>query len=164
MRDTNYGTVYSRDPKHQPPSDAECMGAVVIMGRLIRYFPADIETRELIALSLKDFVRTAGELRWLAHIAANVMAEWNGLAELRGLYCTRFPPKDGISAVSSLPGYTPREIFERSEQEFFAEEMRQGEQRLAEYKREFLQLPPAEREANRKLLAEIPALAERKHA
>lgn len=152
------------DPKNMPPTEADCMGAVVIMGRLIRYFPADADTRELIALSLKSFVRSAGELKWLAHLASNVMAEWNGLAELRGLYCTRFRPVDGIEAMTSIRGYTPRELTERAEREFFEEQAREGARRLAEYKREFKQLPAAEQEANLQLLGEVAPLAQRKQA
>jgi hypothetical protein len=44
-------------------------------------------------------------LRWLVRQVVNYAAKWPGLAEVRGILCTRYDPADGIDGYSTIPGY-----------------------------------------------------------
>jgi hypothetical protein len=72
----------------------------------IPFFPAESGARFAIMRSVEQFVSGSRELRWLIDAAVNHMREWKGAAELRGLYCTRFKPLDGIEESCSLRGFT----------------------------------------------------------
>lgn len=107
----------------------------------IPYFPQGSGARLAIAVQMGKFVENNQKLRWLVDSAVTAMDEWRGVGELRGLYCTRYKPSDGIERHSTLPGYTPADNEARYEQEqaswamldsgLVAEEVRQ----LAESKR-----------------------------
>lgn len=133
-------------------STADAASAVILLGRLIPFFPTDASTRELLADCLREFVGSPNELKWLVTLAVNVMPEWKGLAELRGLYCTRYRPLDQIEAVSGTAGFTPGELANRAERDYFEREHRHTAQRLQEYRREFARLPQAEQAANQQVL------------
>ena len=75
----------------------------------IPYFPQGAGAKLAIAVQLGRFVDNNQKLRWLVDSAVNAMKEWKGVAELRGLYCTRYKPSDGIEADCSLAGHTPEE-------------------------------------------------------
>jgi hypothetical protein len=46
------------------------------------------------------------EIAWLACEMVNVVGEWNGPKELRGVFCSRYRPADGIEMDSTHPAYT----------------------------------------------------------
>lgn len=46
-------------------------------------------------------------LKWLTAEAMAHVTPWPGMAELRGLLCTRYDAADGKDAYCSLPGYSP---------------------------------------------------------
>jgi hypothetical protein len=72
----------------------------------IPYFPKERGARLGIMRAMEKFVSGPLELRWLIDTAVGRMRGWSGVAELRGLYCTRFKPKDGIEERSTIPGFT----------------------------------------------------------
>jgi hypothetical protein len=72
----------------------------------IPYFPADEHARRAIMQQISKFVDCPNHLRWLVNAALNTMRHWDGIPELRGLYCTRFKPADRIEADCHLPGYS----------------------------------------------------------
>lgn len=144
--------------KHPHITAQESGAAVLTLGRLIPFFPADESARELIAHSLESFVAGPDHLNWLVFTACNVMREWQGLAELRGLYCSQYRPLDGIEAVSGTVGYRPADVAEQAEKEFFERESRANDQRLNEYRRDFFKLPPSEQQANTALLLTTAAV------
>jgi hypothetical protein len=84
---------------------------------IIRFFPVDADARLEVMEQIRRLVGngelfgTAPEQRltWLIDTAVTHMREWGGLPELRGLYCTRWKPADGIEMYSSLPGFTPQD-------------------------------------------------------
>lgn len=90
------------------PTSGQLARAVSEMGA-IPYFPTDSGAQLAVMKQLERFVSGEKELRWLVDTAAGVMREWKGVPELRGLYCTRFKPADGVEANCSLPGYTPED-------------------------------------------------------
>ncbi len=81
---------------------------------VIPFFPADADAREEIMNALEDMI--GGEvlygstpqqrLDWLVKAAVNVMRQWGGIPELRGILCSKWRPADRIEGFSSLPGYT----------------------------------------------------------
>jgi hypothetical protein len=72
----------------------------------IPYFPADEYARRAIMRQIAKFVDRPDHLHWLVNAALNTMRHWDGIPELRGLYCTKFKPADGIEADCHLPGYS----------------------------------------------------------
>lgn len=110
-------------------TDEEAMRAVAGM-RLCRYFPSDEFQRAQIAAILIKMVNTKRELDWLVETQANF--DWKGPQELRGLFCSKFRPRDGIETVSSNSGFTP----EDGERAYFEEQSRETDRKLAEWKQE----------------------------
>lgn len=136
----------------------EAAAAVLIMGRMIPFFPGDEPTREFIARSLQTFVAGPDELNWLVNVAVNALHKWQGLAEIRGLYCSRYRPLDKIEAVSGTIGFRCQDVEEQAEKKFFEHEARESDRKLAEYRKEANQLPPAEQEANEAVLSAARAV------
>jgi hypothetical protein len=84
----------------------EAMGAVGLLSSL-KYFPAQGPAWVGIADVLTRLVSTTERLDWLVRELLNQVSEWPGLKEIRGLYCTKYTPADGIEAKTCcLPGYT----------------------------------------------------------
>lgn len=74
----------------------------------IPFFPAEASAAIMDAIA--KFVDKPERLNWLVDTAVQTMRKWDGVAELRGLYCTRFKPADGIEAPClTTPGYTPED-------------------------------------------------------
>lgn len=73
----------------------------------IPFFPTDEYAQQAIMTEIGKFVDREDGLKWLFDAAMNTMRKWEGIPELRGLYCTRFKPADGVEAISTLPGYSP---------------------------------------------------------
>lgn len=78
--------------------------------QLIPYYPKD--HHHIVLEEIYEFARGAPNenLRWLARTAVASMKQWAGLPELRGLWCSKYKPADGIEADCNLPGHTPAEI------------------------------------------------------
>jgi hypothetical protein len=63
---------------------------------ILRYFPVDAGTRVAVMSLLEQMVRTPDQLAWFGRTMINEVGEWHGPKELRGVFCTRFRPKDGV--------------------------------------------------------------------
>lgn len=72
----------------------------------IPYFPKEEYAQRAIMTEISRFADRADGLDWLFATAARSMKQWGGVAELRGLYCTRFKPADGHDPGCSVPGYS----------------------------------------------------------
>ena len=90
------------------PTSKHLEAAVAELGA-IPFFPSDAASQLVIARHLAKFVGGVAELRWLVDSAVTAMQRWGGIPELRGLYCTRYKPEDGIEANCSLAGYSPED-------------------------------------------------------
>lgn len=73
----------------------------------IPFFPTAEAAQLVIGKHMLKFVSGPTELRWLVDSAVNAMRKWEGIPELRGLYCTRYKPVDGVEGTCSLAGYSP---------------------------------------------------------
>ena len=69
----------------------------------IPFFPTEIRGTVMALLGKMCPHRTA--LRWLVTEAVNHCGKWPGMAELRGILCTRYDASDGVEHWSTLPGY-----------------------------------------------------------
>src|SRR5690348_14509423 len=72
-------------------------------------FPNNPAAHKEIMRMLDRMVSTSEELEWLVATMIDRVGEWKGTAELRGVFCTRFRPKDGIERWSTIPGFTPED-------------------------------------------------------
>lgn len=78
---------------------------------LIRFYPKDHHD-----VILDDIAQFAGpecraqRLQWLVSAARAAMKAEGWRDDLRGLWCTRFKPADGVEADCSLAGHTPADI------------------------------------------------------
>src|SRR5579883_3447356 len=78
---------------------------------MLPYFPHEARASVIALLARMCPHRRA--LKWLVSEVINHVAKWPGPAELRGLLCTRFEPRDGVDQWCSLPGYTAEEAYAR---------------------------------------------------
>lgn len=106
----------------------------------IPFFPKESGAQFAIMRAMERFVRGPRELRWLIDTAVGKMREWKGVAELRGLYCTRFSPIDGIEEDCGIPGFTAND----SESGYVQVQAAETERRLLEYRHQKLLAPSSE--------------------
>jgi len=74
---------------------------------LLRYFPVEASAREALMRLLERMVATPEQLGWLTRTMIDQVGEWQGPKELRGVFCTRFSPADGIKADCSAGEFSP---------------------------------------------------------
>jgi hypothetical protein len=74
----------------------------------IPFFPN--ESRAAVQTFLAKICPHREAVAWLAAEATNRVRTWPGLAEIRGLLCTKFDAADGIDGYCTLPGYTAAEM------------------------------------------------------
>jgi hypothetical protein len=109
--------------------------AIAVMKDTIPFFPKQVLALEIVQRSIESFVSTGEQLEWLTHIACNTMRQWS-LPELRGIFCSRFQPADGIWASAETPGFTPDEALTAAESAYHEREAKEYERKLAEWKEE----------------------------
>lgn len=79
--------------------------------QILAYFPASDGAREELAHMLVAMVDRKDRLDWLVSAMISQVGTWYGPVELRGVYCTRFQPADGIEAnCISTAGFTALDI------------------------------------------------------
>lgn len=75
---------------------------------LLPYFPHGEMAAAVVMTELGRFVDRPERLRWLVDTAMARMTKWEGIAQLRALYATRWKPRDGVEGVPcAIPGFTP---------------------------------------------------------
>lgn len=56
------------------------------------------------------YIHPVDRLKWLIGAMTNGQYnEWPGIAEVRGVFCSRYTPADGINAYATNPVYAPSE-------------------------------------------------------
>jgi hypothetical protein len=68
----------------------------------MKFFPADPVVRLALVELMCDIAENEDQVRWLVKRVRTLYAEWPGEHELRAAFCSRFPPKDGINACSTV--------------------------------------------------------------
>lgn len=76
-----------------------------------QFYPGESATLDADLLqTLSSMVGTSAQLKWLIDTYVRQVGRWTNLHELRGIYCNRYRPADGIEAeCSETPGFTPDE-------------------------------------------------------
>lgn len=95
---------------------------------ILKFFPSDPAARTAIMRLLERMVPRGRVdcLEWLISTMVDRVGVWNGPVELRGVFCTRFKPADGVEATcTSTLGFTPEEM----EMKAKVPELPQGEAR-----------------------------------
>src|ERR1700679_1585590 len=70
-------------------------------------FPTERGARKAIMGLLWRMVDTKEKLDWLTATMIDRVGTWHGPSELRGVYCTRFKPADGIEGICAIShGFT----------------------------------------------------------
>jgi hypothetical protein len=78
------------------PTIQEALKAVEIMGRpgMVKYFPCDADSREMIIDELMCMTPSVEALRWLTSAMVRRVGEWRSLRELRLVLESRYTPLD----------------------------------------------------------------------
>ena len=96
---------------------------------MLKYFPADAAGRGTIMWLLRRIATEPHEVAWLARTMVDRVGEWQGPVELRGVFCTRFKPADGVEAdCQTSVGFRPADGELRSLTEHAL--LTEGEKRL----------------------------------
>lgn len=132
-----------KDPTAKPTLQ-DCLDAVEGMAGVIPYFTKQGVGQRIIAAAIEQFINTNEELEWLMLRACGHIADWEkagGLMELRGMFCTRFKPADGIVTGATSPGFSGPDLERQHEAEVRAE----NDLRLEEYRRKAELMAPEDR-------------------
>lgn len=87
--------------------------------RVLPFFPNDEGSMNAIVRLCGSMCADEAQVRWLVdRMTSGIYTEWPGIAEMRGCFCHRFKPKDGINGYSTVypdgmppdPTAPPRQI------------------------------------------------------
>lgn len=127
------------------PTMENFLDAIESMGAIIPFFPAERKARALLAQILFSFVNTKEELGWLVLEACQRLRDWDkagGVVELRGIFCTRFNPRDGRISDCTTPGMSTDE----AESRYLVREMEENQRRFEGYQIAALAAPEKDRQ------------------
>jgi hypothetical protein len=97
----------------------------------IPFFPKEEYSQRAIMAEIAKFADRPERVDWLASAALRSMREWRGVAELRGMYCTRFKPADGYDEYCSVPGFSANDC----EAAYIEGQARETDRKMLEWKR-----------------------------
>lgn len=95
--------------KPQPVTCEQITAAVLTIAELIPFAPQSRAGQLIVIQELESFVSTDEQLAWLTQTAIRHMRKFS-LPELRGLFCTRWKPKDGVDEYSTTAGFTAADL------------------------------------------------------
>jgi hypothetical protein len=81
---------------------AEYLAQKVAELSVLPRFPYDQDARLMILRTLSEMVKDEEALDWLIRRAVNLWNKWEGIRELRAIYCSRYYPGDGIETTSAI--------------------------------------------------------------
>lgn len=114
----------------------------------IPFAPQEPAQQKALMRQIAAFANQPDAVRWCVHMAAVRWTRWLGPAELRGIYCSRFPPADGISGdCVETVGLTADD----NEAAYLEAQAAETDCKYAQWKREAQRLPESERKANQQL-------------
>jgi hypothetical protein len=119
---------------------------------MIPFAPQKPDQHEQLMIALAAFADKPDALKWTVGIAVANWHQWLGIAELRGIYCSRFKPADGIEAdAMETPGFTPGD----NETAYLMDRAADTDQQIEQWKREAKLLPAEDQKANQELLDQV---------
>lgn len=90
------------------------IGTAVAEMALMKFFPGDEFTRASLMTMLDRMCESAESVQWLGRHMCSRYAEWPGGAVVRGVYCSRYKPMDGIDGNLPAGDVTFREAEQRA--------------------------------------------------
>ncbi len=75
---------------------------IVEMLSVLPYFPNKAGAQSLIADEIQSMCQAFEQGVWLARRMSQLVSKWEGLREMRAIYCSKYSPKDGLDATSTL--------------------------------------------------------------
>lgn len=94
--------------KTETPITEQHLAAALVQLSILKFFPMDELQHRAMTEYLRRLCGHAEGLAWLVAQLVNHVGEWPGSADVRGIYCTRFKPADGIENLNCrLSGFTP---------------------------------------------------------
>jgi hypothetical protein len=97
------------NPEPQPVTREQITAAVLVLAEMIPFAPQSRAGQLIVIQALESFLSTDEQLAWLTNTAVNHMRKFS-LPELRGLFCTRWKPKDGINEYATTAGFTAADL------------------------------------------------------
>lgn len=75
----------------------------------LKFFPSNVGVRLAVVRVVRDMATSDQQVQWLVRRALQLFDSWEGPRELRALFCSRYKPRDGIEATSSVypEGFPP---------------------------------------------------------
>ncbi len=71
--------------------------------RLLPFFPSDEHAMLALVRMVGAMAKSEDQVQWLVNrMTSGLYAQWPGPQEMRACFCSKFPPKDGINAYSSV--------------------------------------------------------------
>lgn len=127
------------------PSREQVLQAVVSIGEIIPFFPKGSLSDDLIVECLLEFIGDERQLEWFANAAVRRLSKYEGIPQLRRLFCIKYQPADGIQPIFDDPAeFAAQESM--LEAQYRMREMEENDRRLAEYRRQAALAPPEDRE------------------
>jgi hypothetical protein len=117
------------------PTREDIAFALRAMQQTIDFFPSDPIALGVAHSCIEDMVSTREQLEWLTRTACRVMKRYS-LPELRGIFCSRYAPADGLYTAAETPGFTLEESVSSAERTYHEMENRRTQAKLEEWKRE----------------------------
>ena len=68
----------------------------------IPFFPAEETARLALVDTLGEMAENEDQVRWLVRRMRNLYSQWPGEREMRACFCSRYRPKDGLNAYSTV--------------------------------------------------------------
>ena len=123
------------------PSRERVFAVVGTLAEVIPFFPQKELALDLITEAVLEFVGTEEQLDWFARAAVRSLSKYEGVPQLRALFCSKYAPADGLPPAVEIPGYTEEELEARFRQREIAENQRRHD----EYLRQAQLAPPEDR-------------------
>lgn len=115
----------------------EIKACLLAVGRLslLKFFPSDPVAHSELAKLFQRMVQREDQLEWLVDALIDHVGEWPGPRELRGIFCTRCRPADGIEEWARTPGFSPSDCEARNIEEARGDKQIEGPRTCAGLKR-----------------------------
>lgn len=83
--------------------DYERVRDLILDLTVMLFFPSEPAARVALIRMVGEMAEKEDQVRWLVHrMTSGLYNEWPGPGELRAVFCSRFRPRDGITAYSSV--------------------------------------------------------------
>ncbi len=72
----------------------------------LKYFPGEPGARQAVMELFARMVAAPEQLEWLVRTLIDRVGEWPGPREVRGVFCSRFKPADGVEEFSTIGSFS----------------------------------------------------------